>query len=31
MILNVRYFTEFVYTVIVKQLFGLYFGFKTYF
>jgi len=26
-----RYFTEFVHAVVVKQLLGLYFGFKIYF
>jgi len=31
MALILRYFTEFVYSVVVKQLLGLYLGFKIYF
>jgi len=31
MALILRYFTEFVHAVVVKQLLGLYFGFKIYF
>jgi len=31
MALSLHYFTEFVYTVIVKQLLGLYLSFKIYF
>jgi len=31
MALNLRYSTEFVYAVVVKQLLGLYLVFKTYF
>jgi len=31
MALILRYFTEFVYAIVVKQLFGPYLGFKIYF
>jgi len=31
MALIFRYFTEFVYAVVVKQLLGIYLGFKIYF
>jgi len=31
MALILRYFTEFVYAVVIKQLLGLYVGFKIYF